>query len=68
MRFTNTLKPDDVLKIDTETAEMYFNGQEVYSFSGSMIEVKPNTTTYSYSDRETSRDLDLTLEYQERHE
>jgi len=68
MRFTNTLRPGDTVEIDTETAEMYFNGQEVYTFSGSMIEVKPNTTTYSYTDSESSRDLVLTLEHQERHE
>jgi len=68
MRFTDSFRPGDILKVDSETGEVYLNNQEIYKFSGSLITAPPNVTTYTYSDSETNRDLNLTLEHQERYE
>jgi len=68
MKFNDPFNPGDTLKIDTDAANVLLNNQEVYDFSGNLFLIKPNTTTISYTDSEASRDLELTMEFQERYE
>ena len=68
MKFQGNLGPGDELKIDTDTGEVTLQGVETYSYSGSLFSLAPNTTSIQYTDSEASRDLELTLEHQERYE
>lgn len=68
MNFNDDLRPGDELVIDTETAEVRLNGQEIYDFSGSLFALSPNGNTLTYSDSEGSRDLNVKIAYVERYQ
>jgi len=66
MKFNDPIRPDDELVIDTETAEVRLNGQEIYNFSGSLFSLTSNGNTLTYSDSAASRNLDVSFAYTER--
>jgi len=68
MKFNDNLGPGEVVTVDTETGEVKRQGVVTYKYSGSLFSLAPNTTSIQYTDSEASRDLELTLEYQERYE
>ena len=67
MTFDNPLNPGDVMVIDTDTAEVMINSQEVFQFSGSLFYLSAGGNTLTYTDSEGSRDLNIDVVYVERY-
>lgn len=67
MNINPDLAPDDEIVIDSETGVVTKNGEEIYDINGEIFDLSEGSNSIQYSDSESSRDLMLEIEFEERY-
>jgi len=67
MIINESLAPDDVLEINSETGIVKINGEEVYDITGEVFNLPAGFATIEYSDEEDARDPSIEIEFTERY-
>jgi len=67
MIINESLAPDDVLEINSETGIIKINDEEIYDITGEVFDLPAGSATIEYSDGETARDLSIEIEFTERY-
>lgn len=67
MIINTDLAPDDEIVINSDKGIVTKNGQEIYDISGEIFDLPAGSSSIEYSDSETSRDVNVKIEFEERY-
>lgn len=64
---TRPLQPGDTLILDTEECTVTLNGEPLADYQGLFFEIVPEVTTLFYRDHNSTRKLQMTVQYTEQY-